>query len=56
MSCGTTIGSAVGYRMICGGLWCGDIVYCESCENINLQQRVLRKQEALLDKKLSDGG
>ena len=52
MSCGLIIGGASGYRMICGGLWCGEIVLCDECEEAELRKRVLRKQEALLDKEL----
>lgn len=51
-SCGRVIGGGAGYRMICGGLWCGSVVYCDRCEDRNTQRRILEKQEALLDKQL----
>lgn len=54
MGCGKVLGSAVGYRQICGGLWYGSIVKCDDCEEKELQRRVLEKQEQLLDAQLKD--
>ena len=52
MGCGKVIGGGMGYRMICGGLWCGNIVYCDECEEKIIKRRILQKQEQLLDKQL----
>ena len=54
MSCRKVLGSAVGYRRICGGFWCGSIARCDECEEIELRRRVLKKQEMLLDKELAN--
>ena len=54
MGCGRYLGSAVGYRRICGGLWMGSISKCDDCEERDLKRRVLEKQEQLLDQQLCD--
>jgi len=29
--CGKVIGAGMGYRKVCGGFWCGEIVQCDEC-------------------------
>ncbi len=43
--CGIIMGGNGGYKMVCGNLWCGEIVYCDCCQEKQLALRVLQKQE-----------
>jgi hypothetical protein len=53
-TCGEVLGGSDGYRMICGHIWCGSICQCDNCRRKDLQDRILRKQEKLLDKQLNE--
>ena len=52
MSCGKILGGNGDYRPICGGLWFGKIAKCDDCAEREIRLRILKKQEAVLDKEL----
>ena len=50
--CGKVIGAGMGYRKVCGGFWCGEIVQCDECREAEQRRRILEKQEKVLDMQL----
>lgn len=49
-SCGKVLGSSMGYRKLCGGLWMGDIAQCDFCRSKDLED----EKNRLLIKKLNN--